>query len=135
MEAILLTRLENSRNYTIGVAEIMPESKYDFKPTPEVWSFKELLHHIAYGIQWWQENYVNGMETPWDPPTTKSSKKEVIGFLIQAFDSLKATMKSRSLTADQVKGFYATLDHITHHRGQAVTYLRCNSINPPAYIY
>lgn len=29
----------------------------------------------------------------------------------------------------------ATLDHITHHRGQAIIYLRCNNIAPPEYVF
>jgi uncharacterized damage-inducible protein DinB len=34
-----------------------------------------------------------------------------------------------------VKGFQATIDHITHHRGQAVLHLRGQGITPPEYVY
>jgi hypothetical protein len=40
-----------------------------------------------------------------------------------------------NLNEEAIRGFYATLDHVTHHRAQAVTYLRCNGITPPDYVY
>lgn len=130
----LLTTLENSRNYTLGVAKAMPGNAYTFKPAEGVWSFGELLHHIAYGIQWWEENYVKGNSVEWNPPAAKTGKQEVSDYLNKAYDSLKETV-SQKLGADAVKGFHATLDHVTHHRGQAVTYLRCQGITPPDYAY
>lgn len=135
MKERLLTTLENSRNYTVAVAEAMPEKNYGFKPVPEVWSFLEQLHHIAYGIGWWEENYVKGNKTDWAPTPTKKTKKEVISYLDQAYDLLKETTDKTELNDDLIKGFNSTLDHITHHRGQAILYLRCKNIQAPEYIY
>ena len=135
MKDQLLATLENSRNYTLAVAEAMPETTYNFRPQGGGWNFKELLHHIAYGIHWWEKNYINKQETPWEQPPVKSSKIEVIQFLNTTYDSLKTTVANNTLKNDAVQGFHATLDHITHHRGQAVTYLRCNGITPPEYTY
>lgn len=75
MKLQLLSTLENSRNYTLAVAETMPESFYDYKPDGGGWNFKELLHHIAYGIHWWQENYIKANPIGWDQPPVKNSKK------------------------------------------------------------
>jgi hypothetical protein len=47
MEERLLLTLENSRIYTLQVAEAMPETSYDFKPTGAGWNFGELVDHIA----------------------------------------------------------------------------------------
>lgn len=135
MKEHLLTTLENSRNYTVAVAEAMPEKNYGFKPVPEVWSFLEQLHHIAYGIGWWEENYVKGNKIDWAPTPIKKTKKEVINYLGQAYDSLKETTGKTQLSDDLIKGFNSTLDHITHHRGQAILYLRCKNIQAPEYIY
>jgi hypothetical protein len=44
-------------------------------------------------------------------------------------------MKEQTLDEKSVYGAYATLDHITHHRGQAVLYLRTHGIEPPEYVY
>ncbi|MCI0750457.1 MAG: hypothetical protein L0Y35_01335 [Flammeovirgaceae bacterium] len=55
--------------------------------------------------------------------------------LNQFYDSLKETIQKINLTEQTMMGFYATLDHITHHRGQAVFYLRAQHIAPPEYMY
>ena len=131
----MLNLLENSRAYTIAVAEAMPVKLDNFKPAADVWNFREQLHHIAYGIEWWKDNYVNGIKTTWAPPATSNSRKEVIAYLNQAYDSLKEVLTNSMMNDDRVKGFYATLDHITHHRGQCVVYLRSNGITAPDYTY
>ena len=131
----LLATLENSRKYTLSVAEAMPESSYSFRPTEGVWNFGELLNHIAYGIQWWEANYVKGVQTDWAPPAPKASRQETIAYLRDAFAGLGKTLEKEPLGDEAIKGFHATTDHITHHRGQAVIYLRCKGITPPEYMY
>lgn len=135
MKEYLLTTLENSRTYTFAVAEAMPETDYDFKPVTEVWNFLEQLHHIAYGIGWWEENYVKGNKTDWAPTPVKKSKNEVITYLNQGYDSLKDTVGKAKMSDGLIQGFNSTLDHITHHRGQTVLYLRCKGIAAPEYTY
>jgi len=135
MKEYLLTTLANSRNYTLAVAEAMPEKKYGFKPTPEVWTFLEQLHHIAYGIGWWEENYIKGNKIDWNPTPVKKTREEVISYLNSAYDTLKTTIDKTKMSDDLVKGFNATSDHITHHRGQLVVYLRFNDITAPDYTY
>jgi len=135
MKEQLLSTVETSRNYTLQVANAMPADAYHFKPSGAGWNFGELLHHIAYGIQWWQDNYIKGSKTDWNPPAVKNDKQAIIADLSKAYDSLNSTLKKQSLTDDAVNGVHATIDHITHHRGQAVLYLRTNGINPPEYVY
>lgn len=135
MKEQLLSTIANSRNYTLQVAEAMPEKGFHFKPADAGWNFGELLNHIAYGIQWWQENYITGNKTDWNPPLAKSKKQEIISYLTQAYDDLQKTIKKDSLTEQAVNGVHATIDHITHHRGQAVLYLRTNGVEPPEYVY
>lgn len=131
----LLSTLENSRSYTLAVAEAMPESSYNFKPQGSGWNFSELMHHIAYGISWWEENYIKGNDIAWDQPAVNSNKQAIIVYLNAAYDSLKNTLSKNKLSDKALQGFYSTTDHITHHRGQAVIYLRCSGINPPEYKY
>lgn len=135
MKENLLSLLENSRGYTLAVAEAMPAKSDNFKPADDGWSFREQLHHIAYGIEWWKDNYVKGIKTSWEPPATSKSRKEAIAYLNQAYDSLKDAVNKTTMSDDCIKGFFATLDHITHHRGQVIVYLRCNGIMPPEYTY
>jgi uncharacterized damage-inducible protein DinB len=135
MKAKLVSTIENSRAYTLAVANAMPEKSLKFRPSTDVWSFLELMNHIAYGIHWWEENYIRKVEVPWNPPAAFKTRKETLEYLDQAFGSLKRTVDSIAMTEDAAHGVYATLDHITHHRGQATTYLRANGIAPPEYIY
>jgi len=135
MKEQLTATLQNSRNYTVQVAEAMPDDAYDHKPKGLGWNFRELLSHIAYGIQWWEANYIKGTETPWNPPAAKSNKKQVIDYLNQAYDELEKTISKGKLSDKAIQGFHSTLDHITHHRGQAVMYLRSHGITPPEYTY
>ncbi len=131
----LLSTLETSRDYTLAVAEAMPQGDYSFKPVETVWNFGELLNHITYGIEWWEANYVKAIKTDWAPPAVKHGKEEIIADLKKAYDALESTINSTRLNPDAIKGFYATLDHITHHRGQATIYLKCKGIVPPEYVY
>lgn len=135
MKEQLLTIMENSKNYTVAVASVMPDSNYVFKPVGTVWAFGELLHHIAYGIHWWEDNYIKGAKTEWTPPVAKRHKKDILAYLDEAYTELGKTISTIKLSEDAVKGFHATMDHITHHRGQAVLYLRCNGLTPPEYVY
>jgi uncharacterized damage-inducible protein DinB len=135
MKEQLAATLETSKNYTMQVAEQMPEKEYHFKPAGAGWDFTELLHHIAYGIEWWEDNFVKGNKSDWNPTPTKKNKKEIKVYLEKAYASLATTIDKIKLTDNAVQGFHATLDHITHHRGQAVVYLRCNGIQPPDYTY
>jgi uncharacterized damage-inducible protein DinB len=135
MKEFLITTLENSRTYTLSVAELMPEREYEFKPVDTIWNFRELLHHIAYGIEWWENNFVKGKNVEWNQPPAKATKKDVIAYLNKAYASLKETISQGKPSNDAIKGFHATIDHITHHRGQATVYLRCKGITPPAYTY
>ena len=108
----------------------MPQQHYEYRPTEEVWTFRELMHHIAYGIHWWEEQFVKGKETAWDPPPVKKDRAAVLTYLKGAFDSLEKTVKG-----GKRDGVHATLDHVTHHRGAATIYLRAKGITPPEYQY
>jgi uncharacterized damage-inducible protein DinB len=135
MKDLLLATLENSRVYTLAVAEAMPEKFYDFKPQETVWSFKELLHHIAYGIEWWNANNIRKVKIDWSPTATGNDKISLEKYLSSAYYTLKATVEKMDINDITIPGFFSTLDHITHHRGQAVTYLKCKGIVAPEYTY
>jgi hypothetical protein len=90
---------------------------------------------MAYGIQWWETNFIKGTKSEWDPPPPRKNKKEIMAGVESAYESLRETLAQSSLDDNQVYGFWATLDHITHHRGQAVLHLRCQGIVPPEYTF
>lgn len=133
MQAQLLTTLENSRKYTLAVVEAMPANRYHSKPAEGIWNFGELMNHIAYGMEWWRENYLLKNKVSWNPPVMKNDRKTATENLEKAYSSLKKTIEKEKCTDRLVAGFQATLDHITHHRGQATVYLRFEGIEPPEY--
>lgn len=135
MKTQLLATLEKSERYTLAVAGAMPEGMFNFKPTDGVWSFSELLNHIGYGIHWWTDNYIIKVQSEWNPPVPIQEPEEVVRYLEDSFASLKKVLHSRRMDDDIIHGVYATLDHITHHRGQATTYLRMKNITPPEYTF
>ncbi|MCH7400883.1 DinB family protein [Belliella kenyensis] len=135
MKEKLLTILENSRNYTLAVANAMPEAKFSFKLVNESWEFGDLLNHIAYGIEWWDAHIIRKIETEWNPPMTPKTKDELLKYIDKSFGILKDTLQKSEMTDEDILAFNSAFDHITHHRGQAVLFLRQNNITPPEYAY
>lgn len=133
MKTQLLKRIHDSRQYTLSVAEALPEKNYDSVLVNGSWSFVELMNHIAYGLYWWENNYVKGDKIDWEPPADKKTKKEVIDRLTRGFESLEKTVSGANENDKLTNGVWATLDHVAHHRGQAVVHLRKNGVEPPEY--
>lgn len=133
MKEQILKAFENSRSYMLEVAEAMPGEFYEFKPVDSVWNFGELMQHIAYGIYWYEENYLKEKETPWQPPLEKSNKQQAIKKLKENFSALEETLKALHFDNNKTNSFFSMMDHISHHRGQATVFLRCKGIVPPEY--
>jgi len=135
----------------LGVAEAMPENKYDFIPTggnfEGVRSFGEQVKHVACA-QFGFFNEFEGKQPPADcekgghnPAKTKA---ELIQYLKDSFDygnRVLGTLNARN-ALDRVEGRYAgpntklgisviAVWHITDHYGQMVEYLRMNGLVPP----
>ena len=135
MKEQLLATLDHARDYTLSVAAAMPEKDYHFKPAAPVWNFAELIHHIGYGITWWEATFIHQVETEWNPPPATTSRAATLAYLEASFAALKKTVDQQQARPELYYGLQATLDHITHHRGQATVYLRCKGITPPEYVF
>lgn len=144
-----LERLENSRTYLILVAETMPEDKYEFKVTPESMSFAENLMHIGWAMDWHSQSLMGGRDArDWNTDTELKvdKKKEMIATIdktfdktiefIEKFDIIKFEERLNYFGSDRTKRQVLLLlaDHITHHRGQMLVYLRLNGLVPPRYV-
>ena len=146
-----LERLEKSKEYLILVAETMPEDKYNFKATPESMSFSENLMHIGWAMDWHSESLMGGREardwnTDIELKVDKKSKKEMIATIektfnktiefISNFDINRLEERLDYFGADRTKRQVLLLlaDHITHHRGQMLVYMRLNGLKPPRYV-
>ncbi|WP_296382518.1 DinB family protein [Winogradskyella sp.] len=146
-----LERLENSRKYLITVAEMMPEDKYNFKATEESLTFAENLLHIGYAIDWHSQSLLGGRESrDWKTDTifkvANKSKEEMITLIDKTFDEtinlikqfdinqLNDELDYFGLMRSKRQIFSLLADHITHHRGQMLVYLRLNGLVPPRYV-
>lgn len=146
-----LERLENSKKYLILIAESMPEDKYEFRATPESMSFAENLMHIGWAMDWHSQSLLGGREArDWDTDTElkvdKKSKKEMVATIKAVFDkTLKFIDQYDINKLDEELDYFGLhrtkrqillllADHITHHRGQMVVYMRLNGLNPPRYV-
>lgn len=146
-----LERLENSKKYILVVAETMPEDKYNYRATPESLTFAENLMHIGYAIDWHSQSLLRGRKSrEWETDTvfkTKNkTKAEMISTISNTFDETIKLIKNFNITdledrleyfgLDRTKRqiFLLLADHITHHRGQMLVYLRLNGLVPPRYV-
>lgn len=136
---------QNAANYTIEVAEAMPEDRFGFEPTEAEMTFAEQLMHIMSNMTWLSRDYLGGGGFDHDLKRKDWTKTEAIALLRQAFDH--AGKAAAALSPEQLEEkveFFAgpmtkrqilTLmnDHLTHHRGQLVVYLRLSGVKPPDY--
>jgi DinB superfamily len=132
----------------MGVAEAMPESKYDFVPSAGefkgVRSFAEQVKHVACA----NFAFFNEIEGKTPPehcekggPAPAKTKAELVKYLRDSFDygdGVLATINAQSALT-RVEGpntrlgiAVAAVWHIADHYGQVAEYLRMNGIVPPS---
>jgi uncharacterized damage-inducible protein DinB len=141
-----LEKWDNSRDYLIAMAELMPEQFYDFKPTERQRSFKEQLLHIKGNMDWLSGTYISKEEYNRVKTDPEISKEETIKLLIEAFNASSEIIKKVSKeelqeTVEFFAGPKSKLqilnllqDHVTHHRGQLIVYLNLKNQEPPKYV-
>ena len=142
ISAIVVKHLTTSRDFTLKVADQMPEGDYGFKLTPPQMSFAEQMAHLAEDQANLLAPFSGGKAKPSKPASM--SKKDVMAYVRQSFDQSIATVSK--LTPAQITMTYSAfgsmtglevlmfvLDHTTHHRASAEMYLRAKGITPAEY--
>ena len=131
------------KDFVIRAAEKMPESAYDFKPTPQVRSFGQLIGHIA-DDQYAYCSAIKGENKPSElesnsPPKTKMvpALKSAFAYCDSAYQSLvdaSATDKVRFRGRYVPKLIVFTLHagHAWEHYGNVVVYMRLKGLVPPS---
>lgn len=140
---LVLKHLKTSRDFTLKVANQMPEADYAFKLTPPQMSFAEQIVHLTQGLDEYIAPFSGQKPNPSKPASM--SKKDVMAFVGKSFDDVIS--KVSKLTPAQLSKTYASeegnmtglellmgmLDHTTHHRASAEMYLRARGITPVEY--
>jgi uncharacterized damage-inducible protein DinB len=143
IKAIIVKHLKTSEDFTLKVANQMPESDYGFKLTPPQMSFAEQLVHLSQGSEYFLSAFDGRKPNPGKPASMK--KADVVAFVKQSFDAM--IEKVSKLTPEQISKSYTSeegtatgfelllglLDHTTHHRASAEMYLRAKGIAPVEY--
>ncbi len=143
VQAVVLKHLKTSRDFTLKVADQMPESAYDFKLTPPQMSFAGQMVHLSQAF----DEYLSPIfgEKPNPEKPASMSKKDVIAFVRRSFDrviekvsKLTPAQVSKTFNTDEgtmsgLELLMAMFDHTTHHRASAEMYLRAKGITPVEY--
>ena len=107
--------------------------------------------HVGYALDWHSQSLLGGRESrDWQTDTTytvgSKSKEEMIARidktfdetikLMEEFDTTKFDDRLDYLGLNRTKRqiFLLLTDHITHHRGQMLVYMRLNGLTPPRYV-
>jgi uncharacterized damage-inducible protein DinB len=135
--------LQTSRDFTIKVAQQMPESDYGYKLTDQQMSFAEQLVHLAeINADFCAE--ISGEKSPVGKPGSMN-KAEVIHLVGESYDycikvvsgasteQLNNPYSARGGTMSGWELLMLVLDHSTHHRAQCEMYLRSKGITPTSY--
>ena len=138
---------KTSKEFTIAVAEAMPEEFYGFKANAAEMSFAGLMVHIA-GSNQFRFAQISEDKTPTPASPKQWTKATIVDRLRESFDYCIG--KLGTITEEQLKkpfqvdwyqrptasgaqvllGMYV---HTAHHRAQAEVYMRANNIKPPDY--
>jgi uncharacterized damage-inducible protein DinB len=132
---------DSTRTLVTGIVELMPEDKYDFKPTPNTRSFRENVIHLV------AENYlffgrVTG-ENLGNPAQNLKSRDELVKALKDSYDygakAWAGLTEEKALEMIEVRGqkvqrwsaiLGAIQDNMNHY-GNLVVYVRLNGLVPP----
>ena len=143
IKAAVLKHLKTSRDFTLKVADQMPDGDYGFKLTPPQMSFAEQITHLAQEQAGLLAPFSNAKPNPGKPASM--NKKDVMVYVRQSFDNSIDTVSK--LTPAQISKSYKSeegemtglellmflMDHTTHHRASAEMYLRAKGITPAEY--
>ena len=132
---------ESTRNLVIGIVEVMPDDKYDFRPTPSVRTFRDNVIHLV------AENYlffgrVAG-ENLGNPAQNLKSRDELLKALRESYDygtkvwaglTEEKALEMIEVRGQKVQRWSAILGAIQdnmNHYGNLVVYIRLNGLVPP----
>lgn len=138
---------ERAKAYTKEYLDIMPESGYALKPTPEMRSFAEQMLHLT------DANYgfvaaVSGQKSPVgfgeSEKATDKSKANVTKLVMDGYDFVINSIRKMNAAqfSEKIKLFDRfdltkgaalgkLFEHQTHHRGQTTVYIRLGGAIPP----
>jgi uncharacterized damage-inducible protein DinB len=144
MKSTIVSRLKNSRDFTLKVADAMPDSDYGFKLTKEQMSFAQQMAHIGESFSYFLATFTG--QKPDEAKPASMGKADVMKFVKSSYDKaigdveklssaqLEKTYQTPEGKTDGLTTLIAMLEHAAHHRACAEMYLRAKGIKPPSYM-
>lgn len=146
---VLRTHLKRLRGMVIPIVAAMPEDKYDYRPTKDVRSFRELVEHMVSDI-YTHMGYVAGKSKEQSDkivaekfPELKT-RDQFLKALNEAYDygdqvlaglndqnALETVTAMRGAHVTRVEAALQAFEDQMDHYGNFVVYLRINGIVPP----
>jgi uncharacterized damage-inducible protein DinB len=135
-----------SRAYTLSVFDQMPEADMGFKPLPEMFTFQRHFTHCIEFVAG-QLTVRLGIKDPFaGKDWSKMNKAQTRAEVEKMYDWVEETVKNATppqlektgdFAADQVdllRLLYICENHLIHHRGALMVYLRMKNIVPLGYV-
>jgi uncharacterized damage-inducible protein DinB len=138
---------QRAKTFTQEYLDAMPADGIDYKPTPEIRSFREQMLHLANAnfnfaaaasgnANPYQGKNLEKMEDFKSKEALNKVVNESYDFVISSLNGKSAADMDGSIKLfgrDMTRGLaYAkAFEHQTHHRGQATIYIRMKGIKPP----
>ena len=139
----LRTQWEMTEGLVMNIARIIPESLYDYRPTPEVRSFRELLTHIASENALYMPMVAGTPMPDRDKIEALQGRDEILKALQDSYDFGNQTLANLTdetaadyidMRGQRVLRWHAVLYNIwdnMDHYGNLVVYVRINKMTPP----
>lgn len=140
-----LAKWDNSKAFTLEVLEKMPDNLLDYRPHESAMSFKEQVTHVAGSVGGLAKGFMLGAEPGFTMDAEPQTREELEQYINDCYDYGKETISklTEAQLAEKIDTFAGKItrrqmlalidDHATHHRGAAVSYIRSNGIEPPAF--
>ncbi|WP_430906367.1 DinB family protein [Maribacter sp. 2-571] len=138
----LIKKWKGNKRYTLKFVEAMPEQNYDLKPVIGMKTYKSQLAHITSWLRT-HSRFVTDYEFEKEKMTSKDQINSALETFFDTFLEHLAAMNDVQLH-ETVPVWYGKTaryqianvmdNHLAHHRGQLVVYLRLNDIKPPSYV-
>jgi len=144
-----ILKLENGCDYTIKVAQMMPDTAYNYVPVGDMMSFRDQLIHLSENLVWLSTTYLseNKQDFPYKKELLRTTPPDEIRHIVakscqtakehihqmDTTSMMKTFNWGKSGHLNKVQFLNLIQDHQTHHRGQLVVYLRLRGIKPPKY--
>ncbi|MBC7891926.1 MAG: DinB family protein [Sphingobacteriaceae bacterium] len=143
----LLQAWAMSERTTLVTAEQMPAEGYEFKYTPEAMTFAEQWRHCCLftaGQLAGRLGVINPYETRKLPKVMNKAQvldelKTLYAFVRQTIETVPDAklVEMGDFMGGKIPNWrllYAMENHIIHHRGQCIVYLRLKGITPEGYL-